>query len=72
MMTHDEIMGCIATEAVESMQPFKVFTTPDSGEMSAVEGHPRCPDCNGDLQQCGIDLYLCRKCHEGWTMTPIP
>lgn len=44
----------------------------DSGEMApSPNGDPRCPDCNGDLQKCGIDLYRCRKCNEGWTIESI-
>lgn len=57
----------------EKTEPFQVWDTPDSGEMAAdPNGDPRCPDCLGDLQKCGIDLYRCRKCREGWTITPTP
>lgn len=53
-------------------KPAKVFFTPDSGEMAPnAGGDPRCPDCNGDLQKCGIDTYRCRKCREGWTIEAI-
>lgn len=53
--------------------PYKVFLTPDSGEMQAdPDGSPHCPDCGGPVMKCGIDLYKCRKCGEGWTMTPCP
>lgn len=57
----------------EKPEPFQIWETPDSGEMAAdPDGDPRCPDCLGDLQKCGIDLYRCRKCREGWTITPLP
>jgi ribosomal protein L37AE/L43A len=51
--------------------PYKTFATRDSGEISAdPNGHPRCPDCDGQVVKCGIDIYKCRKCGEGWTMVP--
>lgn len=52
--------------------PYKVFYTRDSGEMNVgPDGHPRCPECEGSMQRCGLDDYKCRKCGEGWTLTAI-
>jgi hypothetical protein len=55
----------------EGAAPRKVLIA-DAGEIAADPmGDPRCPDCGGDVQKCGIDTYKCRKCGEGWTMEAL-